>query len=641
MILAPHDFHFLRPLWFLSLIPCAVLLYLLQRDGDSSRRGLEDICDPLLLSHIILENAGVVRIWPLFLLGVCWLTAATALAGPVWEKQAGPVYRLKAGRVLVLDLSPSMAAQDVKPSRFKRARFKIRDILKESREGLTGLVVFSTQAYVVVPLTDDVATIEAMLPALAPDIMPAPGDDAQDALRLAAELLHQSGIRHGEIILLTDGVADMASCLVEIRKLRGRGIRVDVLGVGTSQGAPIRDGNGGFLHNAAGKPLISRLNTTELQEMAHAGGGIYVGLTADDSDIRQVLSETSVHDMTQAGRRNPGHVDQWREQGAWLVIPLVMAALAGFRRGWLLVLFAMLSLSAVQPADAFQWKDLWQTREQQAWDMYTHGNYSEAVKLFENPQRRAAALYQAGKYAEAAKTLKSLHGADSAYNRGNSLARAGKLKDALNAYEQALDKNPHDTDAAFNRDLVKKLLEQKEQQEKQSQEKKRKNSKDDSRKDGSDRNNRQGSDKQSDNSKRQQNPGNKQQDRNTQGKEGKKAAGSRNDQEKKDGMGKTAQEQQRDKENIHNSRNNTEMGQEGQQKEQREQPMPVKKTGDKTGKPGDAVPVPSADKTRQYNKRRTEKEMALEQWLREIPDDPSGLLRRKFLLEYQRHRQGR
>ena len=470
-MILPADFHFLRPWWFWALVPCVFLIAALWK-REAGNRKLEGLCDASLLPHLILDGASAGgSSWKLSCLFVCWLVTVTALAGPVWEKQPQPVFHLKTGRVILLDLSPSMAAQDVKPSRLKRAIFKIRDILKKNREGLTGLVVFSGEAFTVVPLTNDTATIEAMLPALSIGIMPVTGDSASEALSIAGDLLKQAGITAGTVIMITDGISDMASALHEISRLRSEGITVSVLGVGTERGAPVPAPGGGFMNDAQGSPRIASMDQARLEELARAGGGVYSPLTADESDINRLLPENRNSAMSESMEEKKSRVDRWQEQGAWLVLLLIPAALAAFRRGWLLVLFVVSVLGLPCQSYAFTWQDLWQRQDQQAWDLYQKGEYDRAAKLFREPERKAAALYKAGKYSEAAKVLKEGQGERAVYNRGNSLARSGKLKEALKAYDEALKLDPGDEDAKFNRDLVRKLLEQKNNEQNQQNQK--------------------------------------------------------------------------------------------------------------------------------------------------------------------------
>ncbi len=639
MTFLPPDFHFLRPLWFWALAPCVLMLLCMFR-ANNRVRGLEDICDPGLLPHLLLEASGVKgRRWWLAGPALFWIITVIALAGPVWSRQPQPVFHLKTGRVICLDLSPSMAAADVKPSRLKRAKFKIRDILQRSREGLTGLVVFSSEAYVVVPLTDDVATIEAMLPALSVGIMPVSGNRAEDALSRAASLLRQAGVRDGEIILITDGVSDMASTLDEINRLRKEGVRVSVIGVGTRQGAPVPAPGGGFVMNADGRPVISRLDRGNLKEIARAGGGVYTRLTPDDSDILRILQQDRVRELAQSAREKSRRVDKWKEEGPWLVLLLLPLALCAFRRGWLLVIFLAVLLGLPHPSFAFTWKDLWLRPDQQAWELYKQGRYGEAARLFRDPERKAAALYKQGKFKEAAKLLERQHDERSLYNRGNSLARSGRLQEALKAYEQALKINPDDKDARFNRDLIKRLLEQRHSKNQQNK----------SGKDGG---------KKARNSHGQHGNGSGKDGKEKQkrGGQSKGAKGKKGGHAGKDSSGMSTGGHKKGAGKPGHASNNMERPEKESQRSGSAVPKRADreknakshagarpKTGqeagpkarNKTQNPAGYRPGVEARVPTEAQKMKSEKEQALEQWLRQIPDDPSGLLRRKFYMEHE------
>jgi Ca-activated chloride channel family protein len=253
-----NEFHFLRPYWFAALVPALILLALLwRRRGRSS--DWQQLVAPALLSHLLLEAGQRLRRLPLLLLGLGWLLAVVALAGPTWQRQPQPVFRAAIDRVLVLDMSPSMAATDLRPDRLSQARYTIRALLAAAREGRTALVVFGGEPHVVAPLTDDRATIEALLPALSVDIMPVPGNRAAPALRTAGELLQRVHSRNGAVLLLSDGVDDTADSLQAVRQLRGQGYRVSVLGTGTTQGAPVAAPGGGFARDAGGAVQLARL----------------------------------------------------------------------------------------------------------------------------------------------------------------------------------------------------------------------------------------------------------------------------------------------------------------------------------------------------------------------------------------------
>ena len=618
----PSDFHFLRPQWFWALLPCAILLFLMARFGKKAR-GFEKLCDPALLPHLVLDKRHQGRVsqgWWLTGLGLLWCIAVTALAGPVWQKQPSPVFHLKTGRVILLDLSPSMEAQDMKPSRLKRAIFKIRDMLSEGREGLTGLVVFGSEPFVVVPLTDDTATIEAMLPALSTGIIPVSGNNAAGALETAADLLVQAGVRNGEIILITDGISDMASTLHQIAALRKKGIRLSVLGAGTEKGAPVPAPGGGFLMDSSGKPEISKLDTPRLEELARAGAGIYTPITADNSDIHRLLSQNTSA-LSGSMREKNSRVDRWQEQGAWLVLLLLPPALAAFRRGWLLVLVIAVMASMPVPVHAFKWQDLWQRKDQQAWELYEKGKYQDAARLFRDRERQAAALYHAGKYKKASELLNNHKDAQAAYNLGNSLAKAGRLEDAIKAYDDALKLNPDDSDARFNRNLVKKLLEQQKQQNKQ---------KSPNKQDGKSGENTKNKDKnQSGNQGR------------NQGQNEQKAGASQDKQQQGREENQEHSKQEKAQGNSEKKQNTDSRHRQGQKGKKTEKPhSSTEQKKEQGNRESEAAPAPDREQ-KSGGKQKSEKEMALEQWLKQIPDDPSGLLRRKFYMEHQRRQTGR
>ncbi|MEW6221288.1 MAG: VWA domain-containing protein, partial [Thermodesulfobacteriota bacterium] len=459
----PPDFHFLRPFWLWALVPAALLLAGLWWQRLRAA-GLERICDPGLLPHLLVDHGRRASRLPLALIACAWLLAVTALAGPVWQRQPQQVFRLGSGRVLVLDLSPSMAATDITPSRLARARYEIEDLLRNNREGRTGLVVFAAEPHVVVPLTEDVATIAAMLPALAVEIMPVAGDLAGPALAKAASLLRQAGVKDGDLILVSDGVDDLASCLERAGELRQQGIRLSVLGIGTASGAPVPAPSGrGFVTGPDGAPRLARLDSASLTQLATAGGGRYSPLLADDRDSFALLAGPPSQGRT-GGEALEGGVERWQEEGVWLVLPILLLALAGCRRGWLgLALF--LFLAAPRPAAAFGWQDLWLRPDQQAAGLLAAGQAKEAVARFQDPAWRAVAQHQAGDYRAAAETGQAAPDARGKYNLGNSLAKAGRLPEAAEAYRQSLQLAPDDGDAQHNLELVQRLLDEQERQQ--------------------------------------------------------------------------------------------------------------------------------------------------------------------------------
>src|SRR5690606_16099049 len=193
---------FIRPEWLL-LAPLVVLVPLVMRARRTPWRAL---VDPDLLGHLLVERGGRREAWPWLLLAAAYLVAVTALAGPALPlPESEAITRIKA-RVIVLDLSPSMDAADVAPSRVARARFKIRDLLERSDDAHHGLVAFAGDAFVVSPVTEDSATLVNLLDALSTRVMPVAGDRFARAMTLALDLLARSQNAGAEILLVTDGV---------------------------------------------------------------------------------------------------------------------------------------------------------------------------------------------------------------------------------------------------------------------------------------------------------------------------------------------------------------------------------------------------------------------------------------------------
>jgi Ca-activated chloride channel homolog len=571
------DLHFVRPLWLLAVLPVALLAiaWARRRAADSH---WESSIEPALL-NVLLEpgRKDPGRRLPWMVAGALTL-AAVGLAGPSWERLPQPVEQRNDALVVVLDLSLSMLAEDVAPSRVVRARQKVADILRLRAEGMTGLVAYAGSAHTVVPLTDDTRTIENLLPALSPDMMPVLGSNLGSALDLARALFENSSVRQGRILVITDGVDQMGDA-TERRSVR---FPISFLGVGTSGGGmiPINFGQqrGQVLRTQAGDPVIARLDEQQLQTIAGITHGRYRTLSLGDDDIEHVL-----------GTRLPGEEDTleverefdlWADMGFWVCVLLIPIVLAGFRRGVLVLLpFALLPVAvtlalAPAPAAAGVWDDLWQRKDQQAFTALREGEPEVAAALFGRPDWRAAALYRSGEYGAAAEAFGADPTVTGRYNLGNALARQGELEQAIAAYTEVLDVEPDHEDAAFNKALLERMLEAQQSAEQNNDER------------------QQSRDGQPDQSSQPQGGGD---------------GDPSNDDE--------PSEQSPD--------------QPPQQPENRE------------GESSRSQQDRSGQQEQDELASRDEQQDALDQWLRRVPDDPGGLLRRKFEYETkQRLRRG-
>lgn len=561
------DFHFLRPGWLLAL-PLVLTLWWYLRRPSSVDSPWRWICDEALLSQLMVFSERHRRgFW--WLLGLAWLISVLALAGPTWQQRALPVFQNLDSQVIVLDLSQSMAATDLRPSRISRARFKVADILELSDEGQVGLVVYAGDAFVVSPLTQDTNTVQAMVPVLSPEIMPTQGSRLDLGLRQAEELLLQAGQDRGRILVISDGIDHRA--LDVAAQLAQQGYRISALGVGTPGGGPVPVG-GDFLRDSLGDMVVPTLDVSGLQRLADVGGGYFTTMTADNSDLNQLLSDTLPGEA--ATQQVDRETDTWREEGPWLVLALLPMAAFAFRRGWLLVLPWL--LMAPPPSQALDWADLWQRPDQQAATLLEQQQYSAAAEATHDPLWRGTAHYRAGDYEASLMEFSQVPGPEGHYNQGNALAQMGRIEEAIAAYDNALSLDPHLEDAQHNRELLEQLLRQQQQQQQQQSE------------DGEQDGNNQGDPNQ------QGSPSSSEQQGEPQGQSPDAQAG--------DQSGEPTDPEE--------------------QAEQQLESEPDLQDGEEDRPEGQ---TPTLAETLSQ-----EEQQALEQWLRRIPDDPGGLLRRKF-----------
>lgn len=600
------EFHFLRPDWLYALLPLAGLLWLLWRKRTSSR-SWQSVVDPRLLPHLLIGQSATQRPWISLAVGLGGLLSILSMAGPAWQKLEVPVFRQHMALVVLLDLSRSMDAADIKPSRLLRAQMKLRDILNQQKEGETALIVYAATPFVVSPLTSDARAIASQVNSLSTDLMPAQGSRPDRAINLALQLLKQSSANHAGVLLISDGIdGDEPDELKDaIKGLVDAGHRLSILGVGSAEGAPIAAANGGFLKDRNGAIILSRLDDASLEALARQGHGSYRHLSTDDSDFQALLAPfKNVLEQQQSKKVEGMNSDQWRDEGPWLLLPLLLLGALAFRRGHVLLLL-LLILPLPRPAFAYDWNSLWQRDDQRAQQALQAKQPQQAAQLFKNPEWRAAANYQAGNFKAAADDLQGIDSADAHYNRGNALAKEGQLAEAMKAYEEALKRNPKHDDAKFNRDLVEQIMKQQPQQDQQQKgDKKDQQGKPDG-KNGQDPSSESGNDKSESGKKSEQQNGKENQhadaEKQNAGKNGKEANEAGQQKSEKDAA---AEQQQK--------------GQAGAEANKGE--------GGKDNKPNS-----TADAQQDSSKML----QADKQWLQRIPDDPGGLWRRKFLYQYK------
>ncbi len=627
---ALHDFHFLRPAWLLLLLALPPAWRALGRGGGAARAWAQAV-DAHLLPHLLVGVERSLRA-PRLLLAACFTLASLALAGPTWERLPAPLYRNQAVHVLALELAATMQSPDLKPDRLARARFKLRDLLRRLGDGQVALIAYAGDAFVVAPLTDDANTVDALLDALDPATMPVAGNAMDKAIERAVDLVRQAGAARGDLLLVADAVGGDA--LAAAARARQQGVTVSVLGVGTAQGAPVSVAGGGFLKDPAGNIVVPRLDVAALQAVATAGGGRYASLATDAGDLDVLLAAaTPASTDPRTGTTQAPATDAWRDRGPWLVLALLPLVLLGFRRGWLAVLALAWLPSA--PVQALGWSDLWQRPDQQAWQALQAQAPEQAARLARDPVLRGAAQYRQGDYAAAAADFARGKDAEADYNRGNALAKAQQYEQALAAYDAALAKAPGLADAKANRDAVADWLKQQAQQEKPDQQQSS------AGRDGSAARDRQDGANPSPPSAPSQGADQ------PQGGERKDAASANPSAAGQSPARSTPGQSEADHHAGHGAQADGSRGDSRQQAQQREaaqreameRALAQAKPATDTQRPATAATQTAAATAETETQR--EQRQAMEQWLQRVPDDPCGLLRRKFQLEYERRqRQG-
>ncbi|MEZ5491860.1 MAG: VWA domain-containing protein [Gammaproteobacteria bacterium] len=465
-----QEFHFLRPLWLLALIPSVAFLLALWRI-NSSVSAWDKAIDKSLLPFLLDKSRNAAQRTPLVLLASVWLFSILALAGPVWEKLPQPVQKREDALVIILDLSLSMFAPDHVPSRLDLAKRKLRDILDQRDEGQTALVVYAGDAHTVTPLTDDTVTISALVPSLSPNIMPLFGSNPRAAMELAISLLDDVEATRGRLLLITDGIAGFAEEQALAEQVSATAYELLVMGVGTEEGAPIRTSDGGFLTDANGDAVIPQLNRNVLQSLTNRTGGRYHDIQLSNADINYLLADSLFFEDSLSEVEE--EFDIWYEAGPWLLILILPIAALSFRRGWLFsiaLLFTVAgTLTPTRQAQAWEWRDLWKTPDQQGAAAMEAENYQDAAVLFETPGWQGSAMYRSENYEAAVAAFSSDISADGHYNRGNALALNGNLAEAIAAYELTLELEPDHADALHNKEIVEQLLQEQESQEGESE----------------------------------------------------------------------------------------------------------------------------------------------------------------------------
>lgn len=557
---------FIRPHWLWALLALP-LLVVWWRAARQRSGGWRDAVDSHLLPHL-LEPTGQESRRRLLAGLAAFVLAVLALAGPSWRQGSEQLLQVKAPLVVVLELSSSIAAADLPPTRLARARAAVADLLQASQPGQAGLVVYAGSAHTVAPLTDDAANVALFLDALSPDIMPLDGSRADLGIVQARRLLAGAGFDRGDIVVVAHS-ADAAARRAAADAVDA-GYRVSVLGLGTAAGGVFRADDGQLRR--------TRMDAAALAALAQAGSGRFSALESG-APVGVLLRSSGQADDAESGGRS---IQVRKDEGYWLLLPLLVLAALAFRRNVLLILAVCALLPLPRTGSAAE-AGLWRRDDQAA-----HARLQDG-----------ADAYRRGDFDAAQARWRGLAGADAAYNLGNALARSGRYQDAVDAYNRALKMEPGMEDAIANRDAVLAAMERRPPH----------------------------------------GPGEGKPDRSGPGKRspapdqgetgGRDAGGEGTQPESGGGQPPSPPSPHPLPDDSAASPDDAEQAQDDADQAQREQMEKALQNQGGTEEGGQAAP--------ESDPGERERREAGQAWLRRIPDDPGGLLRARFRLEYERH----
>ena len=297
-------------LWLLPLAGVALAVC-----GRQKKKAMERFADAELLAQLTGKDLKRRR----FFKGLFLLTALAlmlfALAGPRWGSHYQEVSQKGVDIMILVDVSPSMRVEDIKPDRLERARREILDFLTVVQGDRVGLVAFSGAAFVQCPLTLDYAALDMFLSQLEPDLIPVPGTDLGGAIEMGLSAFDFKAETDKVILLITDGEDNEGKGLDAARQAAEKGVKIFVFGMGETSGGPVPagDGKGGFKKDKEGKLILSRLEEESLRRIASATGGTYARSVAGDLDL-DVLYFDGIKTRTEAQTLKSGKIKVYEER---------------------------------------------------------------------------------------------------------------------------------------------------------------------------------------------------------------------------------------------------------------------------------------------------------------------------------------
>lgn len=463
------DLHFLRPLWLL-LLPVAALLPLLWRRSRDLQRRLSGNIAEHLLPHLLITPQDRQWLRPVHLLCATLMLGAVAAAGPTWEQDRPDFLENRAPLIIAVDLSPSMDANDVQPTRLEAAKHKLHDLIQRRAGARNALIAYAGSAHLVLPPTDDPALLDTFIQALGTELIGKPGEDVGAVIEQAKRLLVAEKTP-GTLLLITDG-ADTSTLSDLGQRLDGSALQVLVLAVGNEDGGIIRDSSGQPRIDSNGRPQLGSFDQAALKQLASAVDAPLGSLTLDNDDLDWIDLHAQQHFQRASDEQRELH---WKDAGYWLCWPLLLIAFFCVRKGWSVNWMAGVLLAVgigLQPAPAHAnpLTDAFFTPDQQGRWAFEHGHFPQAAAHFVDPYWKGIAAYNAADFDLALASFARLQTPQAYFYLGNIYVRRFKFDQAIAAYTQALRLQPQFPEATANLALAIALQKDTEDAEKNAPE---------------------------------------------------------------------------------------------------------------------------------------------------------------------------
>ena len=482
--------HFQYIEYFIALVAVPLMIFFYFQLLKWKKKTEKKIGDPSLVKELTLQYSPKRFLTKFILFVTAFALCAFAVAGLVIPDGTQKINRKGTDLMIALDVSKSMLANDVQPSRLARAKQLISKIIDNSPDDRIGIVIFAGRAYLQMPITIDHEAAKMYLEAASPDDVPTQGTVISDALKMCYAAFNPDDKTFKSVLLVSDGEDHDNDAIRVTKELAKEGIMVNTVGIGSPEGAPILDpSTGAYLRDDKGQTVITKLNEKELSDIAKAGNGIYQLYSNTDAIATNIKDQLA--DIGREANISDSSYTAFKQYFQYFLAAALFLLIIEFFfsekkklkiKGSVAMLFFM-GLSITSFSQSAKSSIIMGNKA------YNENNYSAAADQYrdalKNSENNVTADYNLGnalfKNNNTEEAIKSYDNAienstDSSirqkafYNKGVAYQKAKKLPECIDAYENALMLNPKDEDARQN--LQRALKEQEKQQPKQNQKQK-------------------------------------------------------------------------------------------------------------------------------------------------------------------------